>query len=166
MIQKSFLIQILFFESTWDPDFGSDLVTCPFGGPVFDQNPSFSQGFIRGWLKKGGRDRAPAGRAAGQPAPAEKKISGISTIKNHFCIQKSFFVQIFFHSNPAGPEAVQKVDSKKRFRPETTILNEDFFYVSAPEKIKVYFRTPCNRFPEYSLNSAGPARSRPARECF
>ena len=44
--------------------------------------------------------------------------------KKDFCNQKSFLNQFFFESNPGGPEAVQKVDSKKRFRPETTILIE------------------------------------------
>ena len=45
----------------------------PVGDISFDQNPSFSQGFIRVWLQKGGQIGSlscsqPAGRPAGRPA--------------------------------------------------------------------------------------------------
>ena len=76
-VQKSFFDSNSFFESTWDPDSGSDLViVLSFLGTSFDQKPSFSQGFIRVWLENGGRNRALAGRAAGQPAPVEKRFPG------------------------------------------------------------------------------------------
>ena len=134
-IKNSFLIKNLFRINL-----GSRFRLRPSHRPVLS-GPSFwpksfvFARFYKGLAQKRGSGSGPSWPGRRPARPCRKKIFAI---KNLFWIKNLFSNQIFFESNPGGPEAVQKVDSIKRFRPETIILIENLFWIPGSEKKKKF----------------------------
>jgi len=141
-----FLIRILFSDSTWDPDPGSDLHivgALPGTQKSFKKWRNLVHVFI---LEQNLGSFSGPGESfliqnPGTPPRTKKRIPDPASVQNSFFGSEFLFsFNSFFDSFPARLGRVQKVESGKTLSFEMVVLNEILlFTISAPKKRKGLF---------------------------